>query len=121
MARNDGIVIDTLFVGPTRPTTIAGVTWPAVLINLIITMECFIWTHDLRWLAICLPIHAVCYLICLRDPRAFELLMLYGQTKAQALLANGRYWRASTYSPLGICVGKRPSRASKRRMKELCK
>lgn len=121
MSRNSGILVDTLFVGPTRPTTIAGVTWQAFLLNTIISMETFVWTHNLLWLATFIPLHGICYLICLHEPRAFELLFLWGQTKGQALLSTFSYWRAATYSPLDTTVGKRPSRASKRRLKELDK
>lgn len=121
MKRNDGIDLDTLFVGPTRPTTVAGVTWPAVVLNIVVTMEAFIWTHNLLWLAMFIPVHGVCYLICLHDPRMFELIVLWGQTKGQAVFNNLRYWRAATYSALDIHVGKQPSARSKRRMKELSK
>ena len=121
MDRNSGIEVDTLFVGPTRPTTIAGVTWPAFVLNVIATIEAFTWTHNLLWLLIFLPIHGICYLICLHDPRTFELLGLWGQTKGgRAILGNMRYWRAATSSPLQIASSK-PSRASKRKLKELLK
>jgi len=119
--RNAGIDVDALYVGPTRPTTIAGVTWPAVVLNVILTIEVFIWTRNLLWLLIFIPIHGVCYLICLHDPRTFELLGLWGKTKGQSVFNNLRYWRAATYSPLEIQIGKKPSRASKRRLKELSK
>lgn len=121
MARNDGIDVDPLFVGPTRPTTIAGVTWPAFMLNVIVTIEAFIWTHNLLWLLVFLPIHGICYLICLHDPRTFELLALWGQTKGRTVFSNLRFWRAATASALKIQVGKQPSRASKRRLKELSK
>lgn len=121
MSRNHGIDLDALYVGPTRPTTIAGVTWPAVVLNIIVTIETFVWTHNLLWLLIFVPIHGLCYLICLNDPRTFELLALWGQTKGQAVFNNLRYWHAATASPLEIQVSKQPSRASKRRLKELSK
>ena len=117
--RNTGIDLDALYVGPTRPTTIAGVTWPAVVLNIIVTIETFIFTKNLLWLLIFVPIHGICYLICLHDPRTFELLLLWGQTKGQAVFNNLPFWRAATCSPLEIHVGKQPSRASKRRLKEL--
>ncbi|MDG5826866.1 VirB3 family type IV secretion system protein (plasmid) [Xylella fastidiosa subsp. pauca] len=82
MSKNDGIIVDTLFVGPTRPTMFWGVTWQAFVINVIVTMEAFIWTRDLRWLLLFVPIHGICFLICMRDPRTFELLMQWGRRKA---------------------------------------
>lgn len=121
MSKNDGVLTDPLFVGPTRPTTIAGVTWPAVLLNVVLTMEFFIWTHNLLWLLLFMPVHAIFYLICLRDPRTFELLALWGQTKGPALLGNLKLWGAATYSPLPLFVGKQASGASKRKFRELSK
>ena len=119
MSRNDGIDVDPLFVGPTRPTTVAGVTWAAFVLNMLVTIETFIWTHNLLYLLIFVPIHGICYLICLHEPRTFELLGLWGQTKGRALLGNMSYWRAATSSPLHIAA--KPTRASKRRLKELLK
>lgn len=121
MNKNEGILVDTLFVGPTRPTTIAGVTWPAFLLNVIVSMEAFIWTHNLLWLLTFLPVHAIFYLICLRDPRTFELLALWGQTKGPTLLGNFTHWGAATYSPLPLWVSKKVNGASKRKFKELSK
>lgn len=120
MDRNTGIDVDPLFVGPTRPTTVAGVTWPAFVVNTMVTIQAFIWTSNLLWLLLFIPTHSVFYLICRYDPRAFELLALWGPTKGRALVGNLRFWCAATSSPLQIATGK-PSHASKRRLKELLK
>ena len=121
MSRNHGIDLDALYVGPTRPTTIMGVTWGAVVLNIGATVEVFTITQNLLWLGMAVPIHGICYLICLHEPRKFELLRLWGQTKGQAVFNNLRHWGAASCSPLEIQVGKRPSRASRRRLKELSK
>ena len=42
---------DTLFVGLTRPAMLFGVTYSAMLINVVLTMETFIVTKNLLWLA----------------------------------------------------------------------
>lgn len=118
MDKNDGILVDTLFVGPTRPTMRWGVTWQAFIINMIFTIECFVYTKNLLWLLAFFPIHLVLYCICLYDPRAFELLYLWGRTKAFTFVGNFYYWRAATYSPLEFNVGKKPS---KRKMRKLQK
>ncbi|MGX8291513.1 type IV secretion system protein VirB3 [Xanthomonas oryzae] len=115
MSKNDGIIIDTLFVGPTRPTMFWGVTWQAFVINIIVTMEAFIWTRDLRWLLLFVPIHGICFLICMRDPRTFELLMQWGPTKGFAFFGNFPYWRAATFSPLELHIP--PKRSFFRRRK----
>ena len=118
MDKNDGILVDTLFVGPTRPTMRWGVTWQAFIINMMFTIECFIVTRNLLWLLAFIPIHLVLYCICLYDPRAFELIYLWGRTKAFAFLGNFYYWRAATYSPLEFNVGKK---LSKRKLRKLQK
>ena len=35
-----------------------------------------------------------------RDPRFFDLLLLWGRTRLPAFLGNLRVWQASSYSPL---------------------
>ncbi len=109
--RNAGLISDPLFVGATRPSMRWGVTYPALLCNLVLTMEVFLLTKNLLTLLLCAPIHGVCMLLCAHDPRCFELLMLWGRTRLPALLANHRYWRASSYSPLTLdlpnCRGRR--------------
>jgi type IV secretion system protein VirB3 len=115
--RHAGIDIDTLFIGPTRPAMLWGVTWQAFVLNTMATMEVFIWTQNLLWLTLFVPIHAICYLICMNDARTFELLMQWGQTKGKAFLGNYIYWRAASYSPLDLHVGHKPTAASKRRLK----
>ncbi|EBS5600537.1 hypothetical protein DUV38_22580, partial [Salmonella enterica subsp. enterica serovar Monschaui] len=50
--RNDGVIVDTLFLGPTRPTMVWGVTYVAFIVNMIITVEAFVFTRDLLWLGV---------------------------------------------------------------------
>ena len=119
MSKNDGIVVDTLFVGPTRPTTYWGVTWQAFVLNIMFVMEAFVWTHNLLWLLLFIPIHAICYLVCLPDPRTFELLIQWGPTKGAAYLRNYHYWKATSYSPLGLDAGKRPSFRNRGKFRKL--
>jgi type IV secretion system protein VirB3 len=98
--RNAGLTADTLFVGATRPPMRWGVTYSALLFNLIFTMEIFLLSKNLLSLLIAAPIHGVCMLLCARDARFFDLLLLCGRTRIPALLANYRLWRSSSYSPL---------------------
>jgi type IV secretion system protein VirB3 len=101
MDRNQGIVADSLFVGLTRPSMVWGVTYSAMMVNIIITTESFIVTKNLAWLLAFVPIHGVLYLVCLYEPRFFDLLQLWGRTRLPAMLnGNLRFWRANSYSPL---------------------
>jgi type IV secretion system protein VirB3 len=97
-----GLTADTLFVGATRPPMRWGVTYSALLVNGVFTMELFLLTKNLLTLALALPIHGICALLCARDPRFFDLILLWARTRIPALLANARFWKASTYSPLTL-------------------
>ena len=100
--RNTGVTADVLFVGATRPPMRWGVTYSALLLNLVFTMEAFLLTKNLLTLLLCLPIHGVCALLCARDARFFDLVLLWGRTRIPALLSNARLWRAVSYSPLPL-------------------
>ncbi|MBV8743313.1 MAG: VirB3 family type IV secretion system protein [Sinobacteraceae bacterium] len=107
---------DPLFVGATRPPMRWGVTFSALLCNLVFTMELFLLTKNLLTLLVCLPIHGLCALLCARDARFFDLLLLWGRTRLPAALGNLRFWKASSYSPLPIDM---PGRHGLRRAREL--
>jgi len=79
---------------------------------MVFTLECFLLTRNLLVLLICLPIHGVCPLLCARDVRCFDLLLLWARTRAPALLGTLRLWRASSYSPLALEL---PDRCGRRR------
>jgi len=100
--RNAGVTADILFVGATRPPMRWGVTYSALLFNLVFTMEVFLVSKNLFSLLIAAPIHGVSALLCTRDARFFDLLLLWGRTRLAALFGNLRFWKASSYSPLAI-------------------
>ena len=102
MERNAGLVADPLFVGVTRPPMRWGVTYSALLLNGMATLETFLVTKNLLWLFIWVPIHLVCYLVCLHDPRFFDLLLLWGRTRGPGWFSNARFWKANSYSPLRL-------------------
>src|SRR5579871_398985 len=91
---------DPLFVGATRPPMRWGVAYSALLFNLVFVMQVFLVTKNLLTLLLCVPIHGVLALLCARDPRIFDLLLLWGKTGLASSFANRRVWNASSYSPL---------------------
>src|SRR5229473_1026137 len=99
---NPGLIADPLFVGATRPPMRWGVTYSALLFNMVFTMEAFLLTKNLLALLLCAPIHGVCMLLCARDARFFDLVLLWARTRLPALFANLRVWKASSYSPLAL-------------------
>ena len=102
-----GLTADTLFVGATRPPMRWGVTYAALIFNLVFTLELFLASRNLLALLLALPIHGISALLCLHDARFFDLLLLWARTRLPTLLGNGLYWRASSYSPLNVSVGRR--------------
>src|SRR5258706_11414614 len=112
--RSGGLTADVLFLGVTRPPMRWGVTFSALLFNLVFTMEVFLLTKNLLTLLIAIPIHGVCALLCARDARYFDLILLWGRTRMPSYLANYRVWKASSYSPLILDL---PNRAGWRRLR----
>jgi type IV secretion system protein VirB3 len=98
--RNAGPTCDPLFVGATRPPMRWGVTYSALLFNMVFTLEAFLLTKNLLTLMLCAPIHGICMLLCARDARFFDLALLYARTRIPALFSNLRLWKAASYSPL---------------------
>jgi type IV secretion system protein VirB3 len=99
---NAGLTADPLFVGATRPSMRWGVTYSALLFNMVFTMEAFLLTKNLPTLLLCAPIHGVCALLCARDARYFDLIVIWARTRLPALFCNLRFWKASSYSPLKL-------------------
>lgn len=110
--RNEGLVADVLFVAVTRPPMRWGVAYEALLMNLIITMQAFILTNNLLVLLVAAPIHALCALLCARDPRIFSLLILGARTRVFGAFTTMRHWSAASYSPLCADL---PDRKGRRR------
>jgi type IV secretion system protein VirB3 len=100
--RNQGLIADPLFVAVTRPPMRWGVTFSALLFNLVFTMEVFLLTKNLLTMLIAVPIHGLCALLSLRDARFFDLLLIWGRTRLPAYARNFRVWKASSYSALLI-------------------
>jgi type IV secretion system protein VirB3 len=111
-ARNAGVTADALFVGVTRPAMAFGVTYSALLVNAVLTVEMFLLTRNLLWLLVCVPVHGVFWLLCLSEPRFFDLGGPWGRSRGPGLLGHVRWWRASAYSALALDL---PDAAGRRR------
>lgn len=103
-SRNAGVTADPLFVGVTRPPMRFGVTYAAILFNAAFTMEVFLLTKNLLVLFLAVPIHGVCMLLCARDPRYFDLLLMWAKTRLVAYFCSIRFWKGASYSPLVLDV-----------------
>ncbi len=68
---------DSLFLGLTRPPMMFGVTYNFASINGLVSLLVFIITEQFVYLLVMMPvIHGLCYLLCLKEPRALELFLM---------------------------------------------
>ncbi len=111
------LTADPLFVGATRPPMRWGVTYTAILFNLVFTLEAFLLTRNLLTLLLAVPIHGLSALLCAREPRYFDLLLLAARTRIPALLGNRRLWGAVSYCALTLDP---PDSSGYRRAREIC-
>jgi type IV secretion system protein VirB3 len=86
---------DVLFVGLTRPQTLAGVTFNFVIVNAVLTTELFLLFKSPLVLLAALIMHGVGWLACLREPRAFDIWLI----KASRCPRNRTWsiWRCNSY------------------------
>lgn len=102
MERNAGVTADPLFVGVTRPPMRFGVTYGMLLFNAAFTMEVFLVTKNLLVLLLAIPLHGVCMLLCARDARYVNLLVVWVKTRFLAYFCTLRFWGGASYSPLAL-------------------
>lgn len=67
---------DPLFLGLTRPPMLLGVSYTFAALNAMISLLAFVITNKFFYLLVLLPCnHMVAWFICLKEPRALELLL----------------------------------------------
>ncbi|MBM7070724.1 VirB3 family type IV secretion system protein [Shewanella sp. 202IG2-18] len=88
---------DPLIVAMTRPAMKWGVTLDGLIVGAGIVAVLMIATKSPFTLLLYLPIHALMYGLCLRDPRIFRLLYLWLNTKAKSVC--WRYFNTASASP----------------------
>jgi len=93
----NGLERDTLFVALTRPQMFAGVTYSYFIANAVIATELFLIFKSLWALVAALVIHLAGVLLCLREPRFFDLWL----TKVSRCprVKNYQVWRCNSYRP----------------------
>ena len=93
----NGLERDTLFVALTRPQMFAGVTYSYFIANAVIATELFLIFKSLWALVAALVIHLAGVLLCLREPRFFDLWL----TKVSRCprVRNYKVWRCNSYRP----------------------
>lgn len=92
------VQVDPLFVGATRPATVGGITYEAIVFIAMAVGTGYVISTNLLWLLAYAPLHAIAYAICKKDPRAFRLLFMMASTKGRCI--NRAAWGSASYSPL---------------------
>lgn len=65
-----------LFLGLTRPAMLLGVSYKFAALNGLISLLVFVITSKFFYILVLLPTtHMIAWLICLKEPRAIELLI----------------------------------------------
>ena len=86
---------DTLFVALTRPQMFAGVTYSFFVANVVVATELYLIFRSVWVLAIALLLHGSGVLLCLREPRFFDLWLV--RVSKCPRIRNYRMWRCNSY------------------------
>ena len=88
---------DPLFVALTRPQMFAGVTYSWFVANMVIATELFLIFHAAWVLAVAVVIHLVGIVLCVREPRFFDLWLT--RVSRCPRIKNYAIWRCNSYRP----------------------
>jgi type IV secretion system protein VirB3 len=93
----NGLERDPLFVALTRPQMFAGVTYSFFIVNGVSATEFFLIFHSIWALVLALAVHMVGVVMCLREPRIFDLWLT--RVSRCPRIRNYSIWRCNSYRP----------------------
>ena len=93
----NGVERDAVFVALTRPQMFAGVTYSYFVANAIVATELFLIFRTIWALVAALLIHFAGMLLCLREPRFFDLWLT--RLSRCPRIRNFSIWRCNSYRP----------------------
>ena len=88
---------DPLFVALTRPQMFAGVTYSYFIVNAVLATELFLVFRSAWVLLIALIVHALGAILCVREPRFFDLWLT--KVRRCPRVRNHKVWRCNSYRP----------------------
>ena len=91
----NGVERDPLFVALTRPQMFAGVTYSYFIANAVIATELFLIFRSIWALGVALVVHLVGVVLCLREPRFFDLWIT--RVSRCPRVKNHAIWRCNSY------------------------
>jgi type IV secretion system protein VirB3 len=93
----DSLERDPLFVALTRPQMFAGVTYTYFIFNFVVATELFLIFKSAWVLLAALLFHLVGVLLCVREPRIFDLWTT--RIARCPRVRNHAIWRCNSYRP----------------------
>ena len=94
---DENVEMDPLFLGMTRPPMVMGVTYTFFVINGMVTTITFLALNNLFAFLVGIPVHIIGYLLCLKDPRIFDIWRV--RLLKTPVTRNRSFWRTNSYSP----------------------
>ena len=88
---------ETVFVALTRPQMFAGVTYSYFVLNGVLAAELFLIFKSFWAIGIALIVHLIGVLVCLREPRFFDLWI--ARVSRCPRVKNYRLWGCNSYRP----------------------
>jgi type IV secretion system protein VirB3 len=88
---------DTCFVALSRPQMFAGVTYSVFVANVVVATELFLLFKSVWVIAAALVFHGVGALLCLKEPRFFDLWL--ARVSKCPRISNYRVWGCNSYRP----------------------
>lgn len=86
-----------VFVALTRPQMFAGVTYSYFVANMILAAEVFLISKSIWALAVAGFVHLAGVLLCLREPRIFDLWLV--RVSRCPRVKNHALWGCNSYRP----------------------
>jgi type IV secretion system protein VirB3 len=88
---------DTCFVALTRPQMFGGVTYSYFVANVVVATELFLMFRSLWVIAAALVVHGGGVLLCLKEPRFFDLWL--ARISKCPRIKNYEMWGCNSYRP----------------------
>jgi type IV secretion system protein VirB3 len=88
---------DPVFTALTRPQMFAGVTYSYFIVNAVLATELFLVFRSVWVLLVALLVHAVGAILCVREPRFFDLWLT--RVRRCPRVKNHSVWKCNSYRP----------------------
>jgi type IV secretion system protein VirB3 len=88
---------DPVFTALTRPQMFAGVTYSYFIVNAVLATELFLVFRSAWVLLVALIVHAVGAILCVREPRFFDLWLT--RVRRCPRVKNHSVWKCNSYRP----------------------